>query len=100
VGTPPGKTGGVYRFWSWILLSASNDLGSDAKMANGFKSARKIRSRDNVAGVPAIAVCEASAAEALHAAEETKLSSVRDLYRRSTLRWSELADQKITRAGS
>ena len=55
--------------------------------------------RDEMAGVPPLTVCEARAAEALKAAEETKLGNVRDLYSRSALRWSELADQKITRRG-
>jgi len=52
--------------------------------------------REDVAGVPPAAVCEARASQALRAAAETKLSNVRELYRRSALRWSELADQKIT----
>jgi hypothetical protein len=52
--------------------------------------------RDGVAGVPAVSICETLAARALEAAEETNLSNVRDLYTRSALRWSELADQKAT----
>ncbi|MES2137372.1 MAG: hypothetical protein V4502_09995 [Pseudomonadota bacterium] len=50
------------------------------------------------AGVPSLDVCHARAAEALKAAEATKLDNVRDLYSRSALRWSELAEQKITGA--
>jgi hypothetical protein len=50
--------------------------------------------RDGVAGVPSIAICKARAAEAREAAEGTNLSNVRELYTRSALRWSELADQK------
>jgi hypothetical protein len=45
--------------------------------------------------VPSLTVCEARAAEALNAAKQTKLTNVRDLYTRSALRWSELANQKI-----
>jgi hypothetical protein len=50
--------------------------------------------------VPPLSICEARAVEALEAAEETKLSNVADLYRRSALRWSELAGQKISSGGS
>lgn len=39
-------------------------------------------------------VCQVRAAEALKTAKETKLDNVRDLYSRSALRWSELAEQK------
>jgi hypothetical protein len=54
--------------------------------------------RDGVAGVPSVAICEARAAQALQAAEDTNLSNVREIYARSALRWSELADQKTTRS--
>jgi len=54
--------------------------------------------RDGIAGVPSVAVCEARAAQALQAAEDTNLSNVREIYARSALRWSELADQKTTRS--
>jgi hypothetical protein len=47
------------------------------------------------AGVPSLTICEMRAAEALKVAEQTKLRNVRDLYARSALRWSELAEQKI-----
>jgi hypothetical protein len=50
---------------------------------------------DEAAGVPSLAICESRAAQALQAADETLLENVRDLYERSALRWSELADQKI-----
>jgi hypothetical protein len=54
--------------------------------------------RDGIAGVPSVAICEARAVQALEAAEEANLSNLRDLYRRSALRWSELADRKTTRS--
>lgn len=60
------------------------------------RSAKYAR-RDEVAGVPPVAVCEERAAQALQAAEETSLSNVRDVYERSALRWSELADLKTPR---
>jgi hypothetical protein len=53
---------------------------------------------DAPAGVPPLDVSETRAAQALQAAEESNLDNVRDLYQRSALRWSELADQKIIQA--
>ena len=59
---------------------------------------KKPAHRDEMAGVPPLTVCEARAADALKAAED-EAGNVRDLYSRSARRWSELADQKITRRG-
>lgn len=55
---------------------------------------------NGAAGVPSLDICEARAAAAFQAAQETKLSNVRDLYERSALRWSELANQKIVGGGA
>jgi len=54
--------------------------------------------RDEFAGVPSAAFCEERAAEARRAAEATKLGNVRDQYRRSAERWSELAHEKVNLA--
>jgi len=48
--------------------------------------------------VPSAAFCEERAAEARRAAEATKLGNVRDQYRRSAERWSELAHEKVNLA--
>jgi hypothetical protein len=70
-------------------------LELDGRIALSSDRPEKYAYRSAVAGVPPLRVCEERAADALKAAEETKLSNVRELYSRSALRWSELAEQKI-----